>query len=165
MAKKILVVLLVVLVIIQFIRPVQNVSAEQSPTDIEKKYETPENVKATLSKACRDCHSNNTNYPWYSNIQPVAWWLDGHIRDGKKHLNFSEFGNYPPKKAEHKLEELVESQQDHWMPLDSYMKLHAEARLTSAESQELIDWANALRQKIKLESPEAFVGGKDEDKH
>lgn len=165
MAKKIFIVLIVILVIIQFIRPTPNVLAEQSATDIEKHYEVPENVKATLSKACRDCHSNNTVYPWYWNIQPVAWWLDGHIRDGKRHFNLSEFASYPPKKAEHKLEELVESQEDHWMPLESYTKLHSEARLTSTESKELIDWANALRQKIKLENPAAFVGGDDKEEH
>lgn len=164
MIKKILVALLVILIIIQFIRPTKNVSAEMSPNDIEKHYAVPENVRAILSKACRDCHSNNTVYPWYNNIQPVAWWLNGHIQDGKRHFNLSEFAAYPPKRADHKLEELVESQTDHWMPLESYKKLHKEAILTQAESREVIDWANGLRKEIQTAHAADFlVKEKEED--
>jgi hypothetical protein len=157
MVKKIVYALLVVLVIIQFIKPSRNVASEMSANDIEKNYTVPENVKANLARACRDCHSNNTIYPWYANIQPVAWWLNGHIEDGKKHFNLSEFAAYPPKRADHKLEELVESQTDHWMPLESYVKLHPDARLTQAQSQEVIDWANGLRREIQTAHPEAFI--------
>ena len=163
MAKKITYALLAILVIIQFIKPKRNVASEMSVNDIEKHYNVPENIKKTFSKACRDCHSNNTVYPWYANIQPVAWWLNDHIQDGKKHFNLSEFATYPPKRADHKLEELIESQTDHWMPLASYMKLHAEARLTQAESQEVVDWANGLRKEIQAKHPEAFLE-KDEKK-
>ena len=157
MFKKMLTGLLIVLVLIQFIRPAKNVSAVMSPNDIEKHYAVPENVKATLSKACRDCHSNNTNYPWYNNIQPVAWWLNGHIQDGKRHFNLSEFAAYPPKRADHKLEEVIESQTDHWMPLESYTNIHKEARLTQAESQEVIDWANELRKEIQTKHAADFL--------
>ncbi len=113
MGKKIIYGLLAVLIIIQFIKPEKNISSEMSPNDIEKHYNVPQSIKATLSKACRDCHSNNTVYPWYASFQPVGWWLNGHIKDGKKHFNLSEFAAYPPKRADHKLEELVESQTDH----------------------------------------------------
>ncbi|PWJ60112.1 heme-binding protein [Dyadobacter jejuensis] len=157
MMKNILTVLLVLFILGQFIRPTHNISAEQSPNDIERHYQVPTDVRLTLEKACRDCHSNNTRYPWYYNIQPVAWWLNDHIVEGKKHFNLSEFAAYPPKKADHKLEELIESQTDHWMPLESYQKLHADARLTEAESQALIDWASAVRDKIQTTHPEAFV--------
>lgn len=164
MAKKILVALLVILVGIQFIRPTPNVSTEQSINDIEKHYAVPQDVKLILDKACRDCHSNNTNYYWYNNIQPVAWFLNSHIIDGKKHFNLSEFAAYPPKRAEHKLEELVESQTDHWMPLESYQLLHQEAQLTETENQTLIAWANELRAQIKATHPEAFLPKEGEDK-
>lgn len=157
MFKKILTLLLVALVVIQFIRPAKNESAEMSANDIEKHYAVPENVKGILKKACRDCHSNNTEYPWYSNIQPVAWWLNGHIVDGKKHFNLSEFASYPPKKADHKLEELIESQEDHWMPLESYTIVHKEAILTQTETQEVIAWANALRKEIQTAHAADFL--------
>ncbi len=165
MAKKILIALLVILVIIQFIRPTPNVSAELSSNDIEKHYAVPQDVKLILDKACRDCHSNNTRYPWYNSIQPVAWYLNDHIVDGKKHFNLSEFAEYPPKRAEHKLEELVESQTDHWMPLESYQNLHSEAKLTEAENQTLITWANDLRAQIKAAHPEAFIPKEGDEKN
>ncbi|MBZ4152212.1 heme-binding domain-containing protein, partial [Escherichia fergusonii] len=77
----------------QAFRPAKNNSNDTSK-DISKSYVVPENVKAILAKACNDCHSNNTKYPWYAEIQPVAWWLNDHIQDGKKHLNFNEFDGY-----------------------------------------------------------------------
>jgi hypothetical protein len=162
MVKKILYTLLILLVIIQFIRPNKNVALEVSANDIEEHYAVPDNVRSILKKACRDCHSNHTEYPWYANIQPVAWWLNDHVQEGKKHFNLSEFAAYPPKRADHKLEELVESQEDHWMPLQSYQRLHKEAVLTEAETQEVINWANGLRKQIQLAHPEAFVKGAKE---
>lgn len=157
MFRKILLGLIAVWVVIQFIRPVKNEAAEMSANDIEKHYAVPDNVKATLKKACRDCHSSNTVYPWYSQIQPVAWWLDGHIKDGKKHFNLSEFAAYTPKKGDHKLEELIESQEEHWMPLESYTMVHQEAKLTSTEKQELIDWAAGIRKEIQTAHAADFL--------
>ncbi|WP_025762848.1 heme-binding domain-containing protein [Dyadobacter tibetensis] len=154
--KKVLIAILLILVAIQFIRPTPNVSAEMSLNDVEEHYYVPEGVKISLDKACRDCHSSNTRYPWYSQIQPVAWWLNSHIEDGKKHFNLSEFAAYSPKKADHKLEELIESQTDHWMPLESYTFIHSEAKLTETERQEMIDWATALRREIQKSHPEEF---------
>ena len=86
--KKVLVVLVVVLVLLQFYRPTKNVATEVSANAIDQHYTVPDNVDKLLRVSCYDCHSNNTVYPWYSNVQPVALWLDDHIRDGKKHLNF-----------------------------------------------------------------------------
>ena len=105
MLKKILYVLLAALVIIQFIRPQRNQSEGPFPNDITAQFPLDANSKAVLEQSCYDCHSNNTRYPWYANVQPVAWWLQEHVNDGKKHLNFSEFGTYAPKKQHHKFEE------------------------------------------------------------
>jgi hypothetical protein len=165
MAKKITYSLLAVLLIIQLIRPTPNTESEMSSNDIEKHYLVPENVKSILAKACRDCHSNNTIYPWYASVQPVAWWLDSHIRDAKKHLNFSEFAAYPPERADHKLEELIESQTDHWMPLESYVRMHPEAKLTARESQTLIDWAQGIRKELRLSHPADFLEKSQKEKH
>jgi hypothetical protein len=98
-----------------------------------------------------DCHSNNTNYPWYASVQPLAWWIDHHIEEGKGELNFSEFASYKPKKARHKLDEVAEQVEIHEMPLNSYTFIHAEARLTAAERKLLSDWAKATRDSIKVE--------------
>ena len=105
MLKKILLGLLAVLLVIQFFRPEKNDSNDQTYA-LAEKYEVPENVRLTLKVSCNDCHSNLTRYPWYSKIQPIAWWLDDHIEDGKGHLNFSEFTNRSIAIQNHKRETL-----------------------------------------------------------
>ena len=152
MRRKILLGLLLILVAIQFIRPAKNQSAGISANDISKGYNVPENVNEVLKKACNDCHSNNTVYPWYSNIQPVGWWLDGHIDEGKTELNFSEFISYSPKKQHHKLEEIIESVKEGGMPIKSYTWIHKNAILTDSEKLLLSEWADNLRQEIRTKN-------------
>ncbi|MBZ0100325.1 MAG: heme-binding domain-containing protein [Taibaiella sp.] len=149
MAKKILYGLLIVLVVIQFIRPGRNISEVPSPNDIRVHYPIPANVESILKRACYDCHSNHTTYPWYTNIQPLGWWLQNHINEGKEELNFSEFAAYTPKKADHKLEEVVELVKKKEMPLKSYTYIHKGAVLTKEEIEILVDWANGLRKIIQ----------------
>ena len=91
MLRKVLIVLLAVFVLIQFIRPEKNQSEGISPNDISTKYAVPASVQTVLKRSCFDCHSNNTVYPWYDNIQPVSWWLANHLEEGKSERNFSEF--------------------------------------------------------------------------
>ncbi|MFM8485102.1 MAG: heme-binding domain-containing protein, partial [Bacteroidota bacterium] len=93
------------------------------------KYAVPENVMAVLKPACYDCHSNQTRYPWYAGIQPVAWWLAEHVNDGKRHLNFDEFTTRKIAVQNHKLEEIIEMVKEEEMPLGSYTWTHADARL------------------------------------
>ena len=129
--RKILFALLAVFIIIQFFRPEKNESSAQTPNDIFAHYKANENTKQLIRTACYDCHSNNTVYPWYSNLQPAAWFLSNHVKDGKKHLNFSEFTNLPIAVQNHKLEEIIEEVQEKEMPLASYtyIGLHANAKL------------------------------------
>lgn len=148
MFKKILIVLLILLVAIQFIRPERNQSNAQSANDITSHYEVPANVQLVLQKACYDCHSNNTTYPWYANIQPVGLWLQNHINEGKEHLNFSEFASYNKKKQAHKLEEVVETVEKDEMPLSSYTKIHHGAKLSKEDKDVLLTWSKSLQQQI-----------------
>jgi hypothetical protein len=145
MKKKIGLGLLAVLVVIQFVRPTRNVSANESPNEISKFYDVPAEVHAVLKKSCYDCHSNNTVYPWYTNIQPVGLWLQSHVNDGKGELNFSEFGTYPQKKAKHKFEEIEEVVGEGEMPLSSYTLIHRDTKLTSEQSSAIAAWAGALK--------------------
>ena len=149
MIKKILLAIGVILIIIQFIKPEKNIALGAQPNAISTKYTVPDTVNQLLSVACKDCHSNNTVYPWYSNIQPVAWWLNDHVKEGKRKFNLDEFTTYTLKRQDHKLEELIESQEDHWMPLDSYTWIHRDAALTDAQRKVLVDWANATRKQIQ----------------
>jgi len=153
MIKKILYLLLAALVVIQFFRPKRNTQEGIPATHIAAKYPIPEDVNAILNKACNDCHTNNTRYPWYSNIQPVAWWLDEHIRDGKKELNFSEYTNKRPRYMYHKMEEVIEQVKEGEMPLASYTWTHKDAILTEAEKNRLYDWANAVMDTLKTQYP------------
>ncbi len=145
MVKKILIGFLVVLVIIQFIRPDRNTSTADMPNAMSTKYAIPDNVQKVLKYSCYDCHSNNTKYPWYTNIQPIGLWLHSHVVDGKRHLNFDEFATYPEKKAKHKFEEIEEAARDGWMPLAPYLVVHRDARLTPEQSKEIVEWAGALK--------------------
>jgi len=150
--KKVLIVLLVLFVAAQAFRPAKNNSNDTSK-DISKSYVVPENVKAILAKACNDCHSNNTKYPWYAEIQPVAWWLNDHIQDGKKHLNFNEFDGYRIARQYKKLEECIDEVKEGEMPMSSYTIIHKEAKLTDDEKQALFTWCEIVRDSIKARYP------------
>ena len=154
MIRKILIALVVVLVVIQFIRPEKNVSGENQ-NDVATVYAMPDSVKTILAVACNDCHSNKTEYPWYSNIQPVAWWLDNHVREGKGHLNFSDFTTSPIARQNHKFEEVVEVLEEGEMPLASYtwFGLHPQANLTDQQKKTLIHWAKTQMDTLKSQYP------------
>ncbi|MBP6660850.1 MAG: heme-binding domain-containing protein [Chitinophagales bacterium] len=146
MLKKIGLGILIVIVLLQLIPTKKNQASIVSANSIEQKYNTPENVQAILKKACFDCHSNNTVYPWYSHIQPIGFWLNNHINEGKEELNFSEFNSYENKKARKKMEKVISSQEKGWMPLSSYTLIHKDATLTSTEKTIIIDWAKSVQQ-------------------
>lgn len=152
--KKVLLVLGAILVIIQFIRPAQNNSDDQT-NHVLKKYPGPYYVEGILKDACNDCHSNKTEYPWYANIQPVGWWMSNHVNDGKRHLNFSDFTSRKIAIQNHKFEEVIETVEEGEMPLASYTYLgrHPEAKLTAEQKQALIDWAQRSMDSIKAQYP------------
>ncbi|MEJ5962966.1 heme-binding domain-containing protein [Pedobacter immunditicola] len=148
--KKVLLVILIVFIGIQLIQPARNESGQELSTDISKTVSIPSNVGALLKTACYDCHSNNTNYPWYAKIQPGEWWLASHIKNGKKELNFSEFGAYSSRRQQSKLKSIASQVEDGKMPLASYEFLHKNARLTNEQKGLIIHWA--LQTKDKLEN-------------
>jgi hypothetical protein len=148
MKRKILWGLLIILIVIQFFRPEKNQSDQISSNDISKHYDVPANVQDIMKRACNDCHSNNTNYPWYSNIQPMAWWLQHHVNEGKRELNFSEFAAYAPKRQHKKLEEVIDQVKKGEMPLDSYLWMHKDAKLSKDEKEALLVWAGILAEQI-----------------
>ncbi|HEX8331236.1 MAG TPA: heme-binding domain-containing protein [Segetibacter sp.] len=151
--RKVLLFLLVAFIVMQFFRPEKNLSGQTSRNDIMTLYPIPGDVKSILVKACNDCHSNNTTYPWYSNIQPVAWWLDDHIKEGKKHLNISEFASYSLRRQYHKMEEVEEMVEKKEMPLESYTYIHKDANLTEDERNKIIAWSVSIRDTMKAKYP------------
>ena len=147
--KKILLAVILLLVIIQFIRPEKNLGSIESPNHIKYTVSVTPEVDKILKVSCYDCHSNHTEYPWYSNIQPFAWWLNDHVVEGKGELNFSEFNTYKLKRKIHKLEEVIELVEEDEMPLKSYTLLHSEAKLTAEEKEKLFSWAKASIETLK----------------
>ncbi len=153
MIKKILLFLLAALVIIQFFHPARNKAAGTQPNYLGNAYPVPANVKLILEKACNDCHSNNTRYPWYSKLQPVDWWLDKHVRNGKKELNLDEYTHRSLRYQYQKLEEIAGQVREGEMPLKSYTWVHKDAVLTDAEKNALAGWADALRDSLEARYP------------
>lgn len=149
MKKRILTGFLIVFLVMQFFRPEANSTSAPQPNAISAGYAVPETAAIILKKACNDCHSNNTSYPWYAHIQPVGWWLADHIKDGKNELNFDEFLTYGLKKQDHKLEELIEEVKKGHMPLPSYVRMHKSAALTKAEKEAIVAWADKTRKEIQ----------------
>ena len=139
--KKILLLLIIVFFAIQFIQPARNTNGQVLTTDISKVMSVPENVQSLLQTACYNCHSNQTNYPWYSYVQPVGWILHNHIINGKKELNFNDFGSYSKRRQQSKLKAIADQVKDDEMPLSSYRLMHKNARLTKDEKAIIINWA------------------------
>ncbi|GAA4276454.1 heme-binding domain-containing protein [Aquimarina mytili] len=136
-------VLLVVLVIMQFIRPDKNESGYASVSYFENETKPTDQLKTILKNNCYDCHSNQTIYPWYAEIAPVSYWLGHHVDEGKEHFNVSDWEQYTDEKRDHKLEELIEEVEEGEMPLSSYTWIHG--NLSEDEKEILIDWVKALR--------------------
>jgi len=153
MRRRILLIIIIILIAIQFIRPAKNQSNDVLTSEISHVYTVPQNVSVILKKACNDCHTNNTVYPWYAQIQPVGWWLNHHIEEGKDELNFNEFGAYAVPRQYHKLEEVVEQVKEGEMPIWSYTLIHTNAKLTDEEKQTLINWAQGIRNTMKAKYP------------
>ena len=153
MVKKILLFLLAALVVIQFIHPIPNKAKGDQPNYIGKTFQVPEDVKSIFAKACNDCHSNNTRYPWYSNIQPADWWMNGHIKKGKKGINLDEYTNRSLRYQYRKMEDLIDQVKEGEMPLNYYRWIHKGARLSQDEKNILIDWANSIIDTMKAKYP------------
>ncbi len=147
MIRKILYGLGIVFVILQFFRPAKNTTNDKT-NSLEQMVEVPQPIHQLLSKACYDCHSNNTRYPWYTEIQPLGWWIAHHVNEGKEELNFDVFKAYKPKKQDHKLEECIEMIQNDEMPLSSYTLIHGDAKLSNEEKKLLINWFKLVRKQI-----------------
>ena len=153
MFRKIMLVLLAVLVIIQFIHPKKNKAERVQPNYIGNTFAIPADVKTILAKACYDCHSNNTRYPWYANLQPLHWWLEKHIKNGKKEINFDDYTNKSLRYQYHKMEEVIEQVKEGEMPLNSYTWIHKDAKLTTEEKAKITGWAQSVLDTMKATYP------------
>lgn len=135
--------LVVALVGLQFLRPARTNPAVDAAMTIEATGAVPADVAAILDRACADCHSHETDWPWYSEVAPVSWFVADHVNHGRKHLNFSEWGGYDEAEAMGKLAMIAVTVRERSMPLPSYLRAHPEAHLSDADVERLSNWANA----------------------
>ena len=142
------IVLVVIFIGIQFIRPaLTNPPVDESQTIVARTQMTPE-VSSILDRSCRDCHSNKTVWPWYTKLAPVSWWLADHVNQGRQDLNMSEWGKLPKDRQDRKLRQMCDEIQDGMMPLSSYLPMHPTARLSDQDKKTLCDWTDKERERL-----------------
>ena len=146
--KKVLIIVIVFLVAIQFI----TIDKTNPPLEMSKDFisttNPPSDLGTVIKSSCYDCHSHHTKYPWYSNVAPVSWLIKDHINNGRNHLNFSTWADYSEKKKDHKLEECIEMVKSGEMPMNGYVMLHDEAEITHENKMKLISWFTELRDSL-----------------
>ncbi len=152
MAKKIIKTMVIILVaafiVLQFFRiDKTNPPVVQAET-IEASTVVPGDISLILGRSCNDCHTNQTQYPWYANIQPPGWFLKNHIDDGRRKLNFSIWNTYSPAKRSKKLDEICEQIESKEMPIPSYLWIHRDATLSDSDGKALCEWAKQEKAKV-----------------
>ncbi len=152
--KNIFIVLLLVLIITQFLRPEKNLGSYDSITSFEEATGVSEEVKTVLQNNCYDCHSNTTRYPWFMEVSPVTHYMAYKIEEGKEHFNVSTWESYTDKQKDRKLEELIEEIEYKKMPLKPYTWVHGE--LSGSDAKTLIGWAKEAREKAKAPTKDSL---------
>ena len=137
-SNRIVYLVVVILIFMQFFGIERHNPPIDSKIEFFSQVKADESIKSLVITACYDCHSNETNYPTYSYLQPAGWFIADHIEEGREHLNFSIWGQYSKDKRHHKVEECVEMIEEGEMPLKSYTILHPSANLNEEDKAKLI---------------------------
>lgn len=150
--KWVAIILAVILVGIQFVRPARTNPPVDQPQTIDAHTQMTPEVGKILERACNDCHSNKTTWPWYSNVAPVSWWVIDHVNHGRSHLNYSEWAKLEPADQNKTLQEICEEVADGKMPLPSYLPMHPGARLSEEDKKIICEWTDAERTRLTAQS-------------
>ncbi|REJ78355.1 MAG: cytochrome C [Acidobacteria bacterium] len=125
---------------IQFFRPERSNPPVDPTKTLSSSVHVPAEVTAILERSCTDCHSNQTVWPWYSNVAPISWSVAEHVDHGREELNFSEWAAYSEDRKERKLEEICEEVRDRHMPHPQYLWIHRDAVLSKQDIETLCNW-------------------------
>lgn len=140
--KKVIWGILLIFIGLQFIPVDLPKVTGNNPDDLLSVVHVPDSVASILKTSCYDCHSNQTNYPWYARVAPVSWLVAKDIREGREHVNFSDWQALEiTKKAEH-LENMIDEIKDGEMPMNIYTVVHQDAGLSEKQKERVIDWIN-----------------------
>jgi len=135
---------------IQVMRPERTNPVSPSERHLASRLPMTPEAAAVFERSCRDCHSNETRWPWYSQIAPTSWFVVNHVNHARSHLNVSEWDRYEPRKAAHHLEEMCENARDRKMPLPSYLWIHRGARPSEADIEALCAWTETAGASLHL---------------
>ena len=142
--RRIAVLLIVGALAIQLARPARtNPPTDPARTMMAIAHVTPE-ATAVLKRACRDCHSNDTQWPWYSNVAPISWFVIDHVNHGRRHFNYSDWAQLDQDQVTRVLKNTCAMTRKGEMPIASYLWLHPEARVTDRDIVALCDWTDGL---------------------
>jgi hypothetical protein len=140
--------LVVLFVVSQAIRPAKtNPAVDETRTMQANTHMSPE-VATILERACSNCHSSKTMWPWYSQIAPVSWFIVSDVNGARTQLSLSDWGTYKPEKKATKLQEIWEQVEQGDMPLKSYVLINPTAKLSESDKQLLCDWAKQERERV-----------------
>lgn len=142
--KRFLIILAVVFVLAQFIRPNMTLPERDPQNDLITVTQPSAEVAALLRTSCYDCHSSETVYPWYVNITALNWWMQDHVNEGRKEFNMSDWASFSAERKLKKTKESVEMLESKEMPLPSYTWTHQDAKLNDAQRSSLISYFKGL---------------------
>jgi len=148
-------ILAIAFVAAQFVRPARTNPPFASTQTIEHLVRVPPELHATLTRACGDCHSDQTEWPWYSQVAPASWFVIHHVVQGRKRINFSTWvrpGKEPVDSVD-RLRAICREVRKGGMPLTSYTLIHWNARLSAAEVQRICEWSEEEEQRLDRDTP------------
>lgn len=137
-----------IFVVLQVIRPARtNPPIDEARTLQAYSQLTPQ-AAVVLDRACNDCHSNQTRWPWYTNVAPVSWVVINHVNEGRRQMNFSDWAQYSQDEQARLLKKICREVKSGGMPLGSYLWIHRDAKLSSDDVKVLCDWASAEGERL-----------------
>jgi hypothetical protein len=139
--RRVILVLVVLCAAAQFVRPARTNPPVDPVQTLEAVAQVPATLGPVLRRSCYDCHSNETRWPWYTEVVPMSWGVANHVREGRAAMNFSEWGRYPARKRTALLEKLCDQVREGKMPLPNYLWIHRDARLSENEWKAVCDWS------------------------
>ena len=136
-------------VAIQLVRPARTNPPTNPAATLMAMTHAPASVQSVLERSCRDCHSNDTHWPWYSNVAPVSWLVIDDVNHGRRHFNYSDWTQYDQDKIPQLLKDICEQTRKGEMPLSIYLWMHADARLNDQDVSTLCDWSDSQRRSLR----------------
>lgn len=147
-ATRILLIVVIVLLAIQLYRPAKINPPENQAKTLKANTQMPSDVAQTIDRSCNDCHSYRTTWPRYSNVAPVSWIIVDDVNEGRRHVNFSDWGSYSAERQQRKLGDICDEVKDGGMPLRQYTWMHNGSKLTQQQRDAICSWTKTEQQRI-----------------